>query len=112
MEWTAITSAISKNVDGIILCPVQKTEGNVRYLMETGIPFTLIGRRFDQIPTNYVVCDDENRGYLCRILFALGKSPPDFVFKRRRIYLQRKRETFGNSEGIRRKGNPSIICGW
>ncbi len=82
MEWTAITSAISKNVDGIILCPVQKTERNVRYLLETGIPFTLRGRRFDRIPTHYVVCDDENGGYVAasyllsekhrRILFLNG----------------------------------------
>lgn len=83
MEFMAITSAISKNVDGILLCPVQKTERNVRYLSEIGMPFALIGRRFERLPTHYVVCDDRNGGYQAasyllseghsRILFMNGE---------------------------------------
>lgn len=62
-ERRAIVSAIEKNVDGIILCPVQKTTDNIRYLIKTGISYTLIGRRFAEPDTNYVVCDDQNGGY-------------------------------------------------
>lgn len=64
LEKEAIVTSLSKNVDGIILCPVQKTGDNVRYLINSGIPFTLMGRHFEGIDTNYVVCDDRHGGYL------------------------------------------------
>ncbi|MBC8541952.1 LacI family DNA-binding transcriptional regulator [Bianquea renquensis] len=106
MEWTAITSAISKNVDGIILCPVQKTEGNVRYLMETGIPFTLIGRRFDQIPTNYVVCDDENGGYLAAS-YLLSENHRRILFLNGGAYISSAKERLlGIQRAFVEKGTP------
>ncbi len=64
LERQAIITAISKNVDGVIICPVQKSRDNIDFLIQSGIPFTLIGRRFSEIPTNYVVCDDMHSGYL------------------------------------------------
>lgn len=64
LERAAIIAAIGKNVDGIILCPVQQSEENVRFLMKSGIPFTLIGRRFEHLDTNYVICDDLHSGYI------------------------------------------------
>ena len=62
-EKKAIVSAIEKNVDGIIICPVQKTEKNIKYLEKNGIKHILIGRRFAKDDENYVVCDDENGGF-------------------------------------------------
>lgn len=62
LEHEAIVTSISKNVDGIIICPVQKSEKNVNFLLKSGVPFTLFGRRFESIDTNYVVCDDFNSG--------------------------------------------------
>lgn len=62
-ESRAIQSAVNKNVDGIIICPTQKSEKNIAYLKSTGVPFVLIGRRYHQITTDYVVCDDELGGY-------------------------------------------------
>ena len=64
LEKDAIVAAISKNVDGIVICPTQKSTKNIEFLEKSGIPFTLIGRRFENLETNYVVCDDENGGYL------------------------------------------------
>lgn len=64
IEKQAIVAAISKNVDGIVICPTQKSTNNIEFLQKSEIPFTLIGRRFDNLETNYVVCDDENGGYL------------------------------------------------
>ncbi len=63
-EYKAICAAISKNVDGIILCPVQESTKNIEFLIKSGVPFTLMGRRFKNINTNYVVLDDENSGYI------------------------------------------------
>ena len=64
IEYDAIVASISKNVDGILLCPVQKSDRNVRFLMESGVPFTLFGRYFPSLDTNYVVCDDYHSGTL------------------------------------------------
>ena len=82
LEREAINSALSKKVDGIILCPTQKSKENIFYLMSTSIPFILIGRYFKDIETDYVVCDDTKGGYLAtkylinkghvRILFLNG----------------------------------------
>ena len=64
IERQAIKASLSRGVDGIIICPVQKTNNNINYLIKSQIPFTLIGRYFKNIDTNYVVCDDINGGYL------------------------------------------------
>jgi LacI family transcriptional regulator len=64
MEKKAINSALSKKVDGILLCPAQESTDNVRYLQRTRIPFVLIGRRFSDIACSYVVSDDLKGGYL------------------------------------------------
>ena len=64
LERKAIVAAISKNVDGIIICPVQQSTKNVEFLIKSGVPFALMGRRFKDINTNYVVLDDLNSGYI------------------------------------------------
>lgn len=63
LEFNAIQLALNKNVDGIILCPAQKSRKNVDFLISTRVPFVLIGRHFDNVETDYVVCDDEMGGY-------------------------------------------------
>lgn len=73
IEREAIVASISKNVDGIVICPVQKTEDNIRFLQKSGVPFTLIGRRFEHLKTNYVVCDDFHSGYLAAE-YILGRQ--------------------------------------
>ena len=73
LERAAIESALNRSADGILLCPCQHSEDNIRYLQEQGIPFVLIGRRFDTLETDYVVCDDEMGGYLATMsLLRLG----------------------------------------
>lgn len=72
-ERDAIITSISKNVDGIIICPVQKSTNNIKLLINNNIPFTLIGRYFKELDTNYVVCDDRNSGYIaCEHLLKKG----------------------------------------
>jgi LacI family transcriptional regulator len=62
-EKEAINTAITKNVDGIIICPNQKSDANIRFLMDRKIPFVQIGRRFDKLNIPFVVCNDELGGY-------------------------------------------------
>ncbi|SEO73211.1 LacI family DNA-binding transcriptional regulator [Paenibacillus sp. OV219] len=85
LEERAIHTAISKNVDGIIICPAQSSTENIEFMKRNGIPFVLIGRRFnDETDYDYVICDDEKGGYLAtkhlldngheRILFLNGRN--------------------------------------
>lgn len=72
-EEQAIVSALSKNVDGVLLCPTQKSRESIRLLQNNGMPFVLMGRRFTDLDTDYIVCDDEKGGYLAgRHLTELG----------------------------------------
>ncbi len=64
LEHDAIVSAISKKVDGILLCPVQKSRKNLMFLQKCKIPYILFGRRFSQDASGYVICDDFNGGYI------------------------------------------------
>lgn len=72
-ERDAINAALSKNVDGIIICPSPNGEENIRYLNNTHTPFVLIGRHLESIDSDYVVCDDVKGGYLAtKHLLDLG----------------------------------------
>lgn len=64
IEKEAIVTSLSRNVDGIIICPVQKSEQNIDFLKKSGVPFTLMGRRTKANDTNYVICDDVHSGYI------------------------------------------------
>lgn len=107
MEFMAITSAISKNVDGILLCPVQKTERNVRYLSEIGMPFALIGRRFERLPTHYVVCDDRNGGYQAAS-YLLSEGHSRILFMNGEPHISSARERLLGAERAFREAGISL----
>ena len=98
LEMAAIQTALKQSVDGVILCPAQHSTKNVEYLKESGTPFVLIGRYFSDIPTNYVVCNDEQGGYLATkslleaghesILFISGPAYISSARERRAGYLR------------------------
>ena len=64
IEKQAIYSALSKKVDGIILCPCQKTIENIALLKQTATPFVLIGRRIQDPFVDYAIVNDTKGGYL------------------------------------------------
>lgn len=86
VELSAVIAAIGKRVDGIIICPTQKHTGCIDLMQKSGIPFILIGRRWEDRDTDYVVLDDVRGGYIAtrnlmergadRILFMNG---PDHI---------------------------------
>ena len=90
LEDAAVRSALEKNVDGIILCPTQKSENSIHLLRKLKFPFVLTGRIFNNIDCDYVVADDEKGGYIAtkhliekghrNILFLNG---PEFIYSAR-----------------------------
>ena len=63
-EEQAVISALNKKVDGVLLCPTQKSTDGIDLLRQNGMPFVLMGRRFADMEADCVVCDDEKGGYL------------------------------------------------
>lgn len=63
-EEEAVISALSKNVDGVLICPSQKDLRSIQLLRQNGMPFVLMGRHFEDGEDDSIVCDDERGGYL------------------------------------------------
>jgi LacI family transcriptional regulator len=64
LERRAIRAAIGKKIDGVIICPCQKSAANIALMRDNGIPFVLMCRRFARGTDDYVVADDVRGGYL------------------------------------------------
>ena len=98
LEHAAIVSAISKNVDGIILCPVQKTRNNIDFLNKTGVPYVLFGRRFEGTLSSYVICDDVNGGFAAAEHLLMGNHK-NILFINAPLYISSARDRL---DGIKR----------
>ncbi len=113
IEEQAIYAAISKKVDGIIICPTQKRKSNVEFIQKAGIPFVLIGRYFEDMDTDYVVCDDKKGGYLAiRHLIELGHKR--ILFLNGPGYISSARERLAGYRKALSEGSiefdPSLVC--
>ncbi|WP_282942573.1 LacI family DNA-binding transcriptional regulator [Paenibacillus sp. RC67] len=64
LEEQAISIAMNKGVDGIILFPVQESNRSLILLNQAKIPYVLIGRHFEEERTDYLITDDVNGGFL------------------------------------------------
>lgn len=67
VEKRAIYSALGKKVDGILLCPCQKSIENIAMLKHAATPFVLIGRRALRAcdrGADHVIVNDVKGGYL------------------------------------------------
>lgn len=62
IERQCLLLAARQRVDGIIWCPVQQTEENLKLVESTRIPFVIIGRYFKGHAANCVSSDDYKAG--------------------------------------------------
>lgn len=113
VEYRAIQSALNKGADGIILCPAQQSKDNVLYLKNTGVPFVLIGRRFESLKTDYVVCNDKLGGYQAtKHLIAHGHK--DILILNGPTYISSAKERLaGYREALAEGGlpfNERLVC--
>jgi LacI family transcriptional regulator len=53
----------AKQVDGVLLTPVQTDRRDVQHLQECGTPFVLLLRHFVDLDTDFVITDNEAGGY-------------------------------------------------
>jgi LacI family transcriptional regulator len=102
LEREAIATAISKNVDGIILFPTCRDDRGIQLMRKSDTPFILIGRRLSDAAMDYIVSDDVEGGYLAtKFLLEQGRrkiihfSGPDYVsssFERKQGYIRAMEE--------------------
>ena len=58
----AVKNAVRSSVDGVLLCPCQKSRAAIDLLESCRTPYVLFGRCYDDLPA--VIWDDERGGYL------------------------------------------------
>jgi len=104
LERRAIIAAIGKKIDGIVICPCQKSARNVRMMKENRIPFVLLCRRFARDTFNYVVANDVKGGYLAtEHLIQRGHRDILFLNGPRQISSARER-LLGYRRALEKKG--------
>lgn len=54
---------INRQVDGLILVPVENSQDEIRMLQKAEIPFVLIDRNFPEIKTNHIALDNHKAAY-------------------------------------------------
>lgn len=91
-ERKAIELAVGKQVDGILLCPTQKSDKNIIFLNKLEIPYLLIGRYFDSLDSDYVCADDIRGGYILgKYLYKKGYRNPIYIGAYKYIEASSKR---------------------
>lgn len=63
-EYAAVRTAISRQMDGIILCPCQDNRLAMELMDQHGVPYVLIGRRFEGYEDDAVLWEDQRGAYL------------------------------------------------
>lgn len=100
-ELQAIRTAVSHQVDGIILCPCQHDRSSIELLSDFHVPYVLLGREFADCPADTVVWDDEEGGRLAtRHLIDAGRR--SIVFLNGPEYI--------SSAALRRRGYESAMA--
>jgi LacI family transcriptional regulator len=58
-----INALINRQVDGLILVPVENSQLQIKMLQKSGVPFVLLDRNFPEIETNHVTLDNHKAAY-------------------------------------------------
>jgi LacI family transcriptional regulator len=101
-ELEVIQTAISRKVDGVVLCPSQKGRAALDLLKKHDVPCVLVGRSFREMQEDAVVWDNETGGYMAtshlihlgckRILYICGAKYVTTSWERYDGYVRALRE--------------------
>lgn len=111
-EEQSIVLALSMNVDGIVLCPTQKSYNDIVLLKSRSIPFVLLGRRFNNDDLDYIVSDDVKGGYLAT-KHLIDKGHKEILFLNGPLYISSAKERLlGYKEAFNSENilfNPNLV---
>ena len=89
---------INRQVDGLILVPVENSQDQIKMLQKAEIPFVLIDRNFPEITTNHIALDNYKAAYIAtaylikqghkRIAFINYDTNMFHLHERNRGYLE------------------------
>ena len=80
IEYQAITTACSKQADGILLCPCQRSMAGIELMDKLKVPYVLMGRYFSDLNTDFICADDVKGGYLAgKYLVERGYTNPIYI---------------------------------
>lgn len=101
LEYKLMETAVSRQVDGILLFPCHGSQPTIERLNTVGLPYVLMARYLKKDQDDCVICDEEQGAYLAaRHLIEAGRRPAflsssEVVFsseQRRRGFLRACRE--------------------
>lgn len=73
-EMNAVEAALGRQVDGILLFPGRNATDAIQRMRETNTPFVLMSRHLEDDRDDYVMCDEDEGGYLAaRHLIEAGR---------------------------------------
>ncbi len=105
-EQKAIITAISHQVDGILLFPSNYATQTIPLMRQAGIPFVMASRYTEHPDYDYVVCDEETGGYLAgKHLIEAGHRKIAFYYVMEVTYSSEHR-TNGLLRATREAGIP------
>lgn len=64
LELQVVETAISRQVDGILLFPCSGSQRTIERMKAAGVPYVLMARHFDSPEDDWVVCGEEEGAYL------------------------------------------------
>ena len=92
LELQMVESAISYQVDGVILFPCNGSERSVERMKAVGIPYVLMARKLDHQVEDCVICDDRKGAYLAaRHLIQSGHRKLGFMSSYDVLFSSRER---------------------
>ncbi|RFS21718.1 LacI family transcriptional regulator [Chitinophaga silvatica] len=103
---------INRQVDGLILVPVENSEKEIELLQKNDVPFVLIDRYFPGLDTNLVAIDNHKAAYQCTMhLIKNNYKRPAFVnYKTKLFHLQERK--YGYEQALKDSGiklNESLV---
>lgn len=97
-EENAIRVAIGRQVDGILLCPCQGSGESLRLLHDSGLPFVLVSRHFNEEEADAIICDEVTGGSMAtehlikaghrKLIFLTSYDMVSGIAERRTGFLQ------------------------
>lgn len=106
-EIKAVTTAISHQVDGIVLFPSNHSEQSLTLMRQAGIPFVMVSRYLPNPDYDYVVCDEETGGYLAaKHLIEAGHRKLAFFYLTEIVFSSHQR-TSGLLRAAQEAGIPN-----
>lgn len=108
-EQRVLETAISRQVDGVVLFPSWYSKKSIERLRAVGMPYVLMSRCFEDRQDDCILCDEEQGGYLAtKHLIEAGRKPA-FLSNYDVLYSSEQR-LLGFLRACREAGIPQEEC--